>query len=113
MAGKKSHPRFARGNYGRSKRSRIKDNWRRPRGIDNKQRIGIRYMPASPRIGYGNARAIKHLHPSGLAELIVRNIAELASAGGRAVRIAAGVGAKKRGAMIAKAKELKLRILNE
>ena len=74
---KKKHPTFAQPNYGRSSRSRIKDRWRAPQGIDNKKRRKVKYMGASPSIGYRNAKEVRGMRKDdGLVERLVHNVAE-------------------------------------
>jgi large subunit ribosomal protein L32e len=109
---KRKHPAFLRPNYGRSSRSRIKIAWRRPRGIDNKKRMKIKYMGASPSIGYGQPSKVKWLHPSGLPEKLVQSPLELQGLTGVAIRIAGTVGRKKREVIETLAKSLKLKVLN-
>lgn len=113
MVSKRKHPKFLRPNYGRSSRSRIKLAWRRPRGIDNKKRLKIAYMGASPSIGYRQPLSIRHLHPSGLLEVLVQTPADLSNLKSVAVRIAAGVGRAKREAIIKLAESMKLPVLNK
>jgi large subunit ribosomal protein L32e len=111
---KKKHPKFFRQNYGRTDRKRIAAGWKRPRGHDNKKRAKHSFAGAEPNIGWRNARAIRGLHPSGRGEALVKNIGELGRVvHGTAVRIAHGVGGRKRSGIVAKAKELGLKILNE
>ncbi|MEM2138375.1 MAG: eL32 family ribosomal protein [Candidatus Anstonellaceae archaeon] len=110
---KRTHPKFRRPNYGRSSRSRIKIAWRRPRGIDNKKRLKIKYMGASPSIGYGQPSEIKHNHPQGLPEMLVQTPAQLANLKDVVVRIAGGVGRKKREEIIKLAESMKLRVVNK
>ncbi len=112
MVQKRKHPKFLRPNFGRSSRSRIKVAWRRPRGIDNKKRLKIKYMGASPSIGYGQPSKIKHHHPQGMPEILVQSASDLAGMKGVAVRIASGVGAVKREAIQKAAESMKLRVLN-
>ena len=112
MVSKRQHPKFRRPNYGRSSRSRIKIAWRRPRGIDNKKRLKIAYMGASPSIGYGQPAEIKYKHPQGLHEVLVQSPSELAGLKEVVVRIASGVGAVKREAIQKLAAAMKLRVLN-
>jgi large subunit ribosomal protein L32e len=111
---KRKHPKFFRQNYGRTDRKRISDSWRKPRGVDNKKRIKLKSAGALPEIGWRNPREVRHLHPSGLREVLVRNVQELSRVkNGMAVRIASGVGRKKREEIVRKAKELNLKVLNE
>ena len=113
MVQKRSHPKFLRPNYGRSSRSRIKLAWRRPRGIDNKKRMKIKYMGKSPSIGYGQPSEIKYNHPLGLPELLVQTPSQLAGIKDMVVRIAGGVGRKKREDIIKLAESMKLPVLNK
>ena len=112
MVSKRQHPKFRRPNYGRSSRSRIKIAWRRPRGIDNKKRLKIAYMGASPSIGYGQPAELKHRHPGGLLEVLVQAPSDLSGLKGVAIRVASGVGAVKREAIQKLAGSMKLDVLN-
>ncbi len=127
---KKRIPKFLRPNYGRSSRSRIGLAWRRPRGIDNKKRIGVAKMGCSPMIGYGQAADVKGRHPSGVYEVYIENLKQmekfdsktaLAGPNGTspapsgtefAVRIAGTVGKRLKAKIIAAAKAKNLRVLN-
>jgi len=80
MVSKHEHPKFRRPNYGRTSRSRIKDNWRRPRGIDNKKAFKFKYMGCSPSIGYGQPSDVKHTHPQGVLEIFAQSPADLTGA---------------------------------
>ena len=96
---KRKHPQFLRPNYGRSSRSRIKIAWRRPRGIDNKKRLKIKYMGESPSIGYRQPKAIRYHHPKGLPEVLVQTPADLKGLKNVVIRIAGSVGRLKRAAI--------------
>jgi len=114
MVRKKKHPKFFRQNYGRTDRKRIAEGWKRPRGHDNKKRAKHSFAGAEPNIGWRNPPALRDLHPSGAAEALVNNVKEVGNVKkGRVVRIAGGVGRKKRNEIVAKAKEMGLRVLNE
>lgn len=113
MLKKKSKPKFLRPNYGRSSRKRVKANWRRPRGIDNKKRIKKAYMGALPSIGYSQDKKIRGLHPCGKREALVSNLVQLNSISkDYAVRIASPVGKKLRLQIFQKALNLGLKVLN-
>jgi len=101
----KKKPKFARENAHRKVRVK-KKGWRRPRGTDSKQRVGKKHQPKKPNIGYGTKKKEK--------EILVANMNELEKQKkGAKVKIKSAVGKKKRIELIAKAKELKIKILNE
>ncbi len=97
---KKKHPTFRRPNYGRTKRKRIKDNWRRPRGIDCAQRKKLKKAGKHPSIGYKNPDALQHLHPSGKHEVLISSASEVELLAlepkNTIIRIRKSVGKKKR-----------------
>ncbi len=109
---KSRKPEFKR--YESHKKLRLRDkSWRRPRGMDNKMRKRIAgKKPVS--VGFGTPSAVRHLHPSGFKEVLVRNPSELDRVDVRseAIRIASSVGLKKRLAIEDKAKEMGIRVLN-
>ncbi|HIH22144.1 TPA: hypothetical protein HA238_00270 [Candidatus Micrarchaeota archaeon] len=90
----------------------VKGRWRKPKGIDNKKRVRLRHTGASPRVGYKNTESVRFLHPLGMKEILVHNIQELANLKDVLIRIAAGVGGKKRAEIAKKAGEMKLTLLN-
>jgi large subunit ribosomal protein L32e len=96
------------------KYDRFSLSWRRPRGLDNKIRRKILGWPPGPSMGYKGPKVARFLHPSGYREVIVFNVADLANVdvNTQAVRIAHRVGLRKRADIIAKAKEMNLKILN-
>lgn len=93
---------------------RLKENWRRPKGIDNKVRKHVKGWPKSPRIGYRGPKTSRGLHPSGYAEATVWNVDELSEINPETtvVRIAHTVGMQKRREILVKARELNIRVLN-
>ncbi len=96
------------------KYDRFSLSWRKPRGLDNKIRRKIKGWPPGPSVGYKGPKIARFLHPSGYREVIVYNAADLTNIdpNTQAVRIAHTVGKRKRATIIAKAKELNLKILN-
>ncbi len=112
---RKKKPTFKPPNAGGKRgKKRVKERWRRPKGVGNKQRVKKRSAGARPKIGYKNPESIRGLHPSGKREVLIHNVAEVeAQRGGDVVlRIAHAVGKRKRLAILEKAKELGLRVLN-
>jgi len=93
---------------------RLAENWRKPKGKDNKMRKQKAGVPAIVKVGYRGPKAARGLHPSGYTDNVVHNVAELAKLDPKkdAARIAHTVGKKKRIEIIAKATQLKVKVLN-
>ncbi len=93
---------------------RVKDSWRRPRGKDSKMRRGVKGWPVKVGVGYKSMKNIRGLHPSGLEEVLIYRPEDLdpLDPGRQAARIGHTVGAKKRTAIVEKAKERRIKILN-
>lgn len=92
----------------------VKENWRRPRGIDSKMRLKKKGKPPLASIGYRNPQMVRGLHPTGFKEVIVYNIKDLEKIDPEreAIRIAGSVGKRKRINIIEKADELGIVVLN-
>lgn len=97
---------------GKRRMKSVKPRWRKPTGVDNKKRIRKAWFGATPKIGNKNAAEVRGVHPLGKPEILVNNVKELDGAEEVLVRIAGGVGKKKRAEIVAKAKEMNLRVLN-
>ena len=95
-------------------KKRLADVWRKPKGRHNKLRRQIKAKGPLPRPGYGSPAAVRGLHPCGLSDILVHNEAMLAplDPAMHAVRIAAGVGMKKKLEIQKKALDAGLRVLN-
>jgi large subunit ribosomal protein L32e len=93
---------------------RLKENWRRPRGIDNKMRRKIKGWPPTVNVGYRSPKAARGLHPSGYEEVLVHNVEELKNVNPKtqAVRIAHTVGKRKRAQILMQARKRKITVLN-
>jgi large subunit ribosomal protein L32e len=93
---------------------RIRDRWRRPRGVDSKMRMNAKGWPKMVNVGYGGPKTARHLHPSGYVEVLVRNLTEIDGLDptAQAIRIAHAVGGKKRREIITRAKEKGLHVFN-
>lgn len=109
---KDSKPEFRRQESWRYKR--VKENWRRPRGVTSKMRKEESGFPAKVKNGYGTAGSTRGLHPRGLVDTIVWREVELEKLDPKVhiVRIAARVGEKKRRGILTKAKDLNFHIAN-
>lgn len=108
----KKIPSFKRQN--RFLKKRVGRGWRRPRGIDNKQRLQRRGQGSLPKIGYRQPRSQRGIHPSGFSEVLVHNERELSllEKSRQAARISSGVGGRKRSQILKKALELGIKVLN-
>jgi large subunit ribosomal protein L32e len=109
---KKKKPDFVRQESWRY--DRLKENWRRPKGIDNKMRMKIKGWPPTVNVGYRGPKAARGIHPSGYEEVLVYNVEDLKKVDPetQAVRIAHTVGEKKRMQIIQEARRRKITILN-
>tara|TARA_B100001113_G_scaffold341831_1_gene327392 strand:- start:2266 stop:2937 length:672 start_codon:yes stop_codon:yes gene_type:complete len=112
-AQKKGTPSFRRTEWFRYKRL-SRSGWRKPHGMDNKQRRNYKYRGSLVRIGHGKVNAASGLHPSGFEEVMVHNTGDLdqIDAETQAARVGATVGGRKRENIHARADELGIRVLN-
>ncbi|MBU1197496.1 hypothetical protein KJ765_03200 [Candidatus Micrarchaeota archaeon] len=111
----KKHPKFQRPNLsGRNIKKRVKDSWRKPRGIDSKQRQKLKWAGAVVKIGYRSPRSERGKHPKGLPEVLVHNLKELELVKGNTVVIRLGGALSKRNKIVlrTKAKENKMHVVN-
>ncbi|MFQ6073568.1 MAG: 50S ribosomal protein L32e [Methanosarcinales archaeon] len=109
---KKKKPKFKRTDS--HKKKKLKDNWRKPRGLHNKLRKQISAKGKIVKIGYGSPKKVRGLHPSGFEDVLVRNLKDINNIdpSTQAIRIAGTIGKKKRLVIEEKAKELNIKILN-
>jgi len=109
---KRKRPDFVRQESWRY--DRLKENWRRPKGIDNKMRQKKKGWPPTVNVGYRGPKTTRGLHPSGYEEVLVHNVDEVAKVNPetQAIRIAHTVGKKTRMLIIAEAKKMNIKILN-
>jgi large subunit ribosomal protein L32e len=109
---KKKKPDFVRSESWRY--VKLKESWRRPRGLDHKMRRKIKGWPPTVSVGYKGPKVARGLHPSGYKEVLVHNAKEVSNIDPKteAARIAHTVGKRKRVQIIAEAKKKKVYIVN-
>ena len=93
---------------------RIHPEWRKPKGIDSKMRRQDKGWPPLVRVGYRGPADARGLHPSGHYEAVVYRPVDLATLvpGRDVARIGGTVGARKRAAILERATELGIRVVN-
>ena len=95
------------------KHKRVENKWRRPKGIQSKQRKEIKGKPPVPKIGRKKPEEIRGTHPSGYNDVLVHNTKDLEELGeDDAARIGGSVGDRKRERIQEKAEEMDIKILN-
>ena len=112
---KRRKPRFL--NLARYWKLGAVKSWRKPRGIDNKQRLKLKSRPKHPVIGYKNPDGARGIHPSGRRPFVVHNVRELREVAERygssaVVYIASTVGGRKRSQMREEAERLGIPLAN-
>jgi len=108
----KTRPSFRRVESWRYKR--VKDSWRKARGIDSQTRKKEKSGVKSPTIGYRTPKKVRGLHPSGYIEAKVTTIQDLWNLNNKqhAIKISGKLGAKKRIALIDYCQKRGFKILN-
>ena len=109
---KKKRPSFRRVESWRY--VRVKDSWRKARGIDSQTRKKTKTGVKSPSVGYRSPKKVRGLHPSGYEEARVDKIRDLENLNPtkHAIKISRRLGAKKRIELIDYAQKRNFRILN-
>ena len=94
---------------------RLAENWRKPKGIDNKMRKQVSGVPPLVKVGYRGPKAARGLHPSGYRDRLIHNIRDLEKLDPKidAARIGHSVGRRKRIDIVSKANTLGIKVLNK
>jgi len=58
-------------------RKSVRDSWRRPKGIDSRQRRKFKGLPLMCNIGYGENKKTRHMLPTGFYRFTVANVKDL------------------------------------
>ena len=108
----KKRPSFRRVESWRYKR--VKDSWRKARGIDSKTRKKKKLGVKSPTIGYRGPKKVRGLHPSGYIEvrLTTKDDLKNLNKNKHVVKISGKLGTKKRIAITDYCQKRGFKILN-
>ncbi|MHA2245236.1 MAG: 50S ribosomal protein L32e [Candidatus Hodarchaeales archaeon] len=109
---KRSRPSFRRVESWRYKR--VKERWRKARGIDSKTREKKGGWPISPKIGFRSPKQVRYQSSSGKEEILIYSPVDLSliDSNRQVGRIAGKIGRKKREEIVMEAGLLNIRILN-
>ena len=109
---KSKKPKFVRQDA--HKMVEVSNNWRRPKGLQSKMRLNKKGYRKCVTPGYGSPKKVKFLHPSGLQIVLVFSVSDLKDLDPKihGTLISSTVGLKKKLAIINKAKELSITLLN-
>jgi len=94
---------------------RLAENWRKPKGVDNKMRKQVSGVPPLVKVGYRGPKKARGLHPSGYKDRLIHNIRDLEKLDPKidAARIGHSVGRRKRIDIVNKANALGIKVLNK
>ena len=94
----------------------VKESWRKPKGIANRVRRRFSGQSPMPKIGYGSAKATRHMLPSGFRKVLINNVSELEMLMMQnrvyAAEVAHSVSAKTRALIVKRARELNVKVTN-
>jgi len=108
---KKKKPLFIRKDI--YKKKKLGKSWRKPRGLDNKQRLCKRGVAKIISSGYRAPAEIRGLHNSGLTPVIVSSMSQIASlTKEQGIILSAKLGNGKRQMLIEEIKKKNLKLLN-
>lgn len=95
---------------------KVSQNWRKPKGIDNRVRRRFKGQYKMPNIGYGSAKKTKHVCPDGFKKFLVHNVRELEVLMMQnrvfSAEIAHNVSSRKRKEVVERAQQLAIKVTN-
>ena len=95
---------------------KVKESWRKPKGIDGRQRRKFKGTGKQVNIGYGSNKKTKHVLPNGFYKFVVSNVKdlEMLMMNNRryCAEIAHNVSSLKRKAIVDRAEQLNIRVTN-
>jgi large subunit ribosomal protein L32e len=94
--------------------NRVDSSWRKPRGRHSQMRLKEKHAAPLPNPGYRSPKEVRGLHPSGYEDVLIHRPADLEELDPEkeAARIGSSVGGRKRAAILDKAEELDIHVLN-
>merc|ERR1712019_325285 len=96
--------------------AKVKQAWRKPKGIDNRVRRRFKGQYLMPSIGYGSNKKTRHMCPDGLKKFLVHNVSELEVLLMQnktfSAEIAHGVSSRKRKTIVERAGQLSIKVTN-
>merc|ERR1712189_29477 len=111
---KKRTKRFIR--HQSDRYDKIKESWRKPKGIDNRVRRRFKGQYLMPNIGYGSNKRTRHMMPDGFKKFVVHNPKKLELLlmlkGTHAAEIAHDVSSRKRKDIVERAQQLSIKVTN-
>jgi large subunit ribosomal protein L32e len=114
QAGDEQRPRFVRQQFYRYPTLERRGSWRRPRGLQSKQRRHYGYRSAVVRVGYRSPAAVRGRTPTGFIPVVVHNARDLAEVDVKteAAVLARTIGTRKRLVLEETARQRGVKILN-
>lgn len=95
------------------KKKQTPSSWRKPHGKHSKARLKKKHAAKMPNVGYRTSKDVRGLHPSGFEQVLVHRPDDLEDLEeNEAAMIASKVGGKKRAAILEKAEDLEIKVLN-
>ena len=95
---------------------KVRASWRRPRGIDSRQRRKFKGLTSLVHIGYGSDKETRHRVPGGWYKFTIHNVKELEvllmQNRKYAAEIAHNVSSRKRKEIVERAEQLNIKLLN-
>merc|ERR1712086_1136608 len=90
---------------------KVKESWRKPRGIDSRQRRRFKGLTLLVNVGYGSDKKTRHMLPGGFYKFTVSTVKELDVLLMQNRRYAAEI-ARKRKEIVERAAQLNIKVLN-
>lgn len=95
-----------------NRRSRLKETWRKPKGMHSKVRRKEKQVGKMPSSSMRSPAKKRYLHPKGVSEVLVGNLFELDKVGKKQiVRLRSSLGKRKRIMLLNKAKKMNLSVI--